>query len=177
MCSPKGKARYSTDRHRQMYYRCALYRSAIKGTHSVYWEARAHLFMSLRYRAVTLCIWQRRKRPELQCYVLRHKPERREDRPLLLRKYKPLRRQKNLTQPVQIAQGALNYCIGTDIVHIRLMMQSMPIISQTVRSRKISADNTKALLCSVCGKDVIWYDTTDGTGGDVPDAIMHVQLP
>jgi hypothetical protein len=43
-------------------------------------------------------------------------------------------------------------------------------------TRKISAEKTKALLCSVCGKDVIWYDTTDGTG-DVPDAIMHVQLP
>jgi hypothetical protein len=70
----------------------------------------------------------------------------------------------------------VNYCIGDGFVAYTLNDAVYAYYFADGSTRKISAEKTKALLCSVCGKDVIWYDTTDGTG-DVPDAIMHVQLP
>lgn len=84
---------------------------------------------------------------------------------------------KNLTPPVKIIQGAVNYCIGDGFVAYTLNDAVYAYYFADGSTRKISADKTKALLCNVSGKDVIWYDTTDSTGGDVPDAVMHVMLP
>lgn len=81
------------------------------------------------------------------------------------------------TQPVAIAQGVLNYCLGDGFVAYTLNDVVYAYYFADGSTRTLSqAGTTRSLLCSASGKEVIWYDTTDGSI-DVADVIMHVQLP
>lgn len=82
----------------------------------------------------------------------------------------------NLTKPVEIATGVLNYSIGDGFAAYTKDSVVYVYFFSDGSTSTLSEATTRALLCSVSGKDVIWYDITDGTS-DVPDSIIHIQIP
>lgn len=83
-----------------------------------------------------------------------------------------------LTQPVEIAQGVINYIIGDGYTAYTSKDETVYIYNfADGTTRPLSqTGNTRALLSGLYGKDVIWYDITDGIG-DTPDILMHTLLP
>ena len=78
--------------------------------------------------------------------------------------------------PVVIATDVLNYDVGDgyvvytldNVVHIYYFADGS--------TGRLSSDATRAMLASASGKDVVWYDITDGL--DSPsNVIMHIAVP
>ena len=78
--------------------------------------------------------------------------------------------------PVAIAQGVLNYRIGDGFVAYTQADAVYVYYFEDQSSGRVSSDTTRALLSSVYGKEIIWYDITDDSG-EFADIIMHLTAP
>jgi hypothetical protein len=96
--------------------------------------------------------------------------------PFTLGEINPYDDSGNLTQPVEIAQGVLNYFLGDGFVAYTKDDAVYVYYFGDGTTKTLSESTTRALLCSVSGKDVIWYDTTGGTS-DTAAVIKYVRLP
>lgn len=80
------------------------------------------------------------------------------------------------SQPVEIAKGVLNYHIGDGFVAYTKGEAIYIYYFKDGSSGTLSSDAMKAMLVSVNGKDVLWYDTTD-SASDAGDVVWHIQAP
>ncbi len=80
------------------------------------------------------------------------------------------------TEPEEIAQGILNYYIGDGFVAYTKDDAIYIYYFKDGSSARISSETTRAILASANGKDIVWYDITDGFN-DVPDIVMHLNVP
>ena len=83
---------------------------------------------------------------------------------------------KTLTTPVEIAKGVLNYCIGDGFAAYTKDNTVYVYNFADGSTRPLSGETIRALLAGAYGKDIIWYDITDGIS-DTPDVLMHTLLP
>ena len=79
------------------------------------------------------------------------------------------------SQPVLIAEGVLNYCMGDGFVAYTSKDSTIMIYYfKDGSTGRLSKDGTKGILASANGKDVVWYDVTDIESASV---IIHLQVP
>ena len=78
------------------------------------------------------------------------------------------------TQPVAIAKGVLNYCIGDGFVAYTKDDAIYIYYFADGSSGRLSSDSTRAFLASTNGKDVLWYDITDLGAANV---VFHARVP
>jgi len=88
--------------------------------------------------------------------------------------------------PVSIAQGILNYKVGDGYVVYTLEeeVEGSDVSDIGVyiyyfedgSTGRLSPDTSRAVLASANGKDVVWYDITDGLGASA-NVIMHITVP
>jgi hypothetical protein len=80
------------------------------------------------------------------------------------------------TAPVAIATDVLNYDVGEGYVVYTLNKVVYIYYFADGSSGALSSDMTSAILGSANGKDVVWYDVSDGL--DSPsNVIMHITVP
>lgn len=85
------------------------------------------------------------------------------------------------TAPKELAKDVLRYEIGDGFVAYtqKLAQDSEAVFIYYFKdgsSGRLSDENTRALLASVNGKDVLWYDIM-GTLSDVADIVIHINVP
>ncbi|MGI5849950.1 MAG: hypothetical protein ACOX8Q_07790 [Christensenellales bacterium] len=80
------------------------------------------------------------------------------------------------TAPEAIAENVLNYCIGDGFVAYTKDEAVYVYYFEDQSCGRVSSETTRAMLSSVNGKDVVWYDITDDSG-DSADVIMHISVP
>lgn len=80
------------------------------------------------------------------------------------------------TAPEVIAQGVLNYKVGDGFVAYTKDEGIYIYYFEDASTGRLSSDNTRALLSSANGKDVVWYDVTDGLGA-AANVIIHTEVP
>jgi hypothetical protein len=80
------------------------------------------------------------------------------------------------SEPEPIAEGVLNYDVGTGYVTYTLDDVVYIYYFEDQSSGRLSPDLTRARLASANGKDVVWYDVTGGFDADT-DIIMHITVP
>ena len=76
--------------------------------------------------------------------------------------------------PVVIAENIINYSVGDGFVAYTKDEAVYIYYFADKSSGRLTADSTRALLTSVCGKNVVWYDITDLTGANI---VFYAQVP
>lgn len=78
--------------------------------------------------------------------------------------------------PVSIAKGVLNYDVGDGYLVYTLDNTVYIYYFADGSTGRLSSEQTRAMLGSANGKNVVWYDITDGL--DSPsNVIMHIAVP
>jgi hypothetical protein len=80
------------------------------------------------------------------------------------------------SQPVEIAKDVLNYCVSDGYVVYTKDDRINIYYFRDGSAGLLSSENSRALLTSANGKDVIWYDITDSDSA-AGDIVMHIQVP
>lgn len=80
------------------------------------------------------------------------------------------------SSPVEIANGILNFDVGDGFVSYTKDEAVYIYYFKDGSSARISSETTRALLSSANGKEVVWYDVTDGLA-NAANVIMHIQVP
>lgn len=80
------------------------------------------------------------------------------------------------SSPVEITKNVLNYCVGDGYVVYTQDDKINIYYFKDGSTGLLSPENTRALLSSASGKDVIWYDITDSSSG-AGDIVMHIVVP
>ena len=80
------------------------------------------------------------------------------------------------SDPVAIAQGVLNYYVGDGFVAYTLDEAVYIYYFKDGSSGQLSSKSSRAFLKSANGKDVVWYDITNGLDADA-DVVMHIEVP
>lgn len=78
------------------------------------------------------------------------------------------------SQPTLIAEGVVNYAVGDGFVAYTMGDSVYVYYFADGSSGRVSADNMRALLASVNGKDMVWYDITDLGNANV---VFHALMP
>lgn len=80
------------------------------------------------------------------------------------------------SKPLEIAKNVLYYCVSDGYVAYTKDDKINIYYFRDGSSGVLSPENTRALVTSANGKDVIWYDITD-SNSDAGDIVMHIQVP
>ena len=80
------------------------------------------------------------------------------------------------TTPEVIAEGIMNFKVGDGYVVYTKDDAVFIYYFADGSSGQLSSSTTRAILSSANGKDVVWYDTTDGLDASA-NVIMHITVP
>jgi hypothetical protein len=80
------------------------------------------------------------------------------------------------SKPQEIEEGVLNYCVGDGFVTYTKDEAVYIYYFADGSVGRLSSESTRAMLSSASGKDVVWYDITDGFG-EAANIIKHLTVP